>query len=95
MPSGKELVATRAPGEGTVFCIFSTKGGVGKSTIAANLAVEIRKQTTKRVLLIDLDLEFGDLALLLNVSPKTTIANVAQVAPAQLEADFLIEHIVE
>ena len=95
MPSGKDIVASRAPGEGTVFCIFSTKGGVGKSTIATNLAVEIRKQTGKRVLLIDLDLEFGDLALLLNVSPKTSIANVAQVAPAQIEADTLVEHIVE
>lgn len=95
MPSGREIVATREPGQGRVFTIFSTKGGVGKSTIAANLAVEIRKQTGGRVLLVDLDLQFGDIALLLNVSPKSTIANVAQVAPSQIEADFLMDNIVE
>ncbi len=95
MPTGKEIVANRDPGQGKVFTIFSTKGGVGKSTITANLAVELRKQTGMRVLLVDLDLQFGDLALLLNVSPKSSIANVAQVAPAQIEPEFLMDNIVE
>jgi pilus assembly protein CpaE len=95
MPSGREIVAASKPGEGKVISVFSTKGGVGKSTIAANIGVEIRKQTNSRVLLIDLDLQFGDLALLLNVSPKTTIANLAQVAPNQLEADYFVENVIE
>jgi pilus assembly protein CpaE len=95
MPTGREVTVSKASGACKVISIFSTKGGVGKSTIAANLAVEIRKQTSCSVLLIDLDLQFGDLALLLNVSPRTTIANVAQVAPPQIEAEFLAENIVD
>ncbi len=95
MPSGREVIASTVSGRGRVITVFSTKGGVGKSTIAANLGVEIRKQTNKKVLLVDLDLQFGDLALLLNVSPKSTIANLAQVAPAQLEPEYFIENVIE
>lgn len=95
MPSGKDVVVSKSSGSCKVICVFSTKGGVGKSTIAANLAVEIRKQSNCKILLLDLDLQFGDLALLLNVSPRTTIANVAQVAPPQIESDFLAENIVD
>jgi pilus assembly protein CpaE len=95
MPSGREVIAKTTPGQGRVITVFSTKGGVGKSTIAANLGVEIRKQTNAKVLLVDLDLQFGDLALLLNVSPKSTIANLAQVAPAQLEPEYFVENVIE
>ena len=94
-PSEGSSVESRNPGDAKVITIFSTKGGVGKSTIVANLAVEMRRQTGAKTLMIDLDLQFGDLALLLNVSPKTTIANVAQVAPAQIDEQFLEENIVE
>jgi len=95
MPAAKDVVVSKSSGKCKVISVFSTKGGVGKSTIAANLAVEIRKQANCNVLLLDLDLQFGDLALLLNVSPRTTIANVAQVAPPQIEQDFLAENIVD
>jgi len=78
---------------GNVYTIFSPKGGVGKSVITVNLAVEVRKRTNKRVLIIDLDLQFGDVALLLNVSPRSTLAHVAESAPAILDADFLETHI--
>lgn len=80
-------------GEGRVFTVFSTKGGVGKSVVAANLAVEIKRRTRKRVLIIDLDLQFGDIALLLNVAPKSTIAHVAEAAPANFDSDFIDAHI--
>lgn len=63
-------------GLGQVYAIFSTKGGVGKTLIAINLAVGMAKTTGKRIALVDLDLEFGDVALSLNASPKFTIADI-------------------
>jgi pilus assembly protein CpaE len=92
------LPATQAPvmsteGIGRVFTIFSPKGGVGKSVITANLAVEVYKRTQKRVLVVDLDLQFGDIALILNIAPRSTIAHLAELASDQLEPDLIEEHI--
>lgn len=56
---------------------FSTKGGVGKSVLATNVAVALAKQSLK-VLFVDLDLQFGDGAVFLNTVPKWTIADIAQ-----------------
>ena len=61
--------------------------------ICANLAVEVRRRTHKKVLLVDLDLQFGDLALLLNVAPRSTLAHIAESAPAQMDANFIETHI--
>ena len=80
-------------GKGKVFTIFSPKGGVGKSVITTNLAVEVFRKTRKRVLIIDLDLQFGDIALLLNVAPKSTIAHVAEISTGQVDPESLEFHI--
>lgn len=61
---------------GNVISIFSTKGGVGKTFIAINLAVALQKESGKRVALVDLDLDFGNTALALNIAPKFTLADV-------------------
>jgi len=61
---------------GEVITVFSTKGGVGKTSVAINLAVAIQKQTGKRVALADMDLDFGNAALALNVVPKYTISDL-------------------
>ncbi len=61
-----------------IISIFSTKGGVGKTTLATNLAVTIARRTKKKVALLDLDLLFGDVAIHLNVSVKSTIADLAK-----------------
>lgn len=63
---------------GKVISIFSTRGGVGKTTTAVNLAVELRKSKSFKVLLIDLNLQFGDIASFLNLVPKRTISDLAQ-----------------
>jgi len=57
---------------------FSTKGGVGKTVIATNRAVALAKKASLKVLLLDLDLQFGDGAVFLNSIPKRTIADIAQ-----------------
>lgn len=64
--------------EGKIFTVFSTKGGIGKTTIATNLAVALAQKTGARVGLVDADLQFGDVALFLNLMPRMTIADLGQ-----------------
>lgn len=66
----------REPELGKVITVFSTKGGIGKTTIAANLAVALASQTGEKVGVIDADLQFGDMALFLNLLPQATIADL-------------------
>lgn len=93
IPTKAAAVASPASGQAMVYTIFSAKGGVGKSVITANLAVEVKKRTHKRVLIVDLDLQFGDIALLLNVAPKSTLAHVAESGADLIDAEFLETHI--
>lgn len=61
-----------------VVSFISNKGGVGKSTLATNVAVEIAKRGQHRVLLIDGSLQMGVAAALLDVTPKTTLTDLAR-----------------
>lgn len=61
---------------GNVITVFSTKGGVGKTFISTNLAIALHKASGKRTVLVDLDLDFGNTALALNIVPKFTISDV-------------------
>ncbi|OIJ15659.1 hypothetical protein BKP35_01295 [Anaerobacillus arseniciselenatis] len=58
--------------QGSVITVCSTKGGVGKTTVSVNLAVALSK-LNKKVVVLDLDLQFGDVAILFDVQPKKTI----------------------
>jgi len=60
---------------GRVVTVFSTKGGAGKSVIAANLAVVLAKRSDKPVVLVDADLQFGDVAVMLKLAPQHTIVD--------------------
>ena len=55
---------------GTVVAVFSPKGGVGRTTIAVNLAVASVTELNKKVVLVDGSSQFGDVAGLLNLDPK-------------------------
>ncbi len=60
-----------------VITVFGSKGGLGKTTIATNLAVKLAEKN-KKVALIDLDLQFGDVHVFMDLEPKETIAELVQ-----------------
>ncbi|MEP7091020.1 MAG: P-loop NTPase [Nocardioidaceae bacterium] len=64
---------------GQLITVFSPKGGVGKTTIAVNLAVALSDEGQHRVCLVDLDLAFGDVAITLQLFPARTIADAVQL----------------
>jgi pilus assembly protein CpaE len=68
--------------EGQVVAVFSPKGGVGRTTIAVNLAVAAASEMGKKVTLVDASFQFGDVAVLLNLNPKDK--SMAELVP-QLE----------
>jgi pilus assembly protein CpaE len=73
---------------GRVITVFSPKGGTGKTAIATNLACAMAKNEGKRTLLVDLDLQFGDAAIVLGIEPEKTIYDLV-VAPGELDAEKL------
>jgi pilus assembly protein CpaE len=56
-----------------VVAVFSPKGGVGKTTIAVNLALALTEKGARRVCLVDLDLAFGDVAITMQLFPTHSI----------------------
>jgi pilus assembly protein CpaE len=70
-------------GEGHVVSIFAPKGGVGKTTVAVNLAVALREQTRARVLLFDADVGVGNVTSVLEVPYKMGLADLADSPPTE------------
>jgi pilus assembly protein CpaE len=73
---------------GTVVTVFSTKGGSGKSVIAVNLAVVLAMRSDRPVCLVDADLQFGDIAVMLKLAPQHTIVD-AVASLDRLDATLL------
>jgi len=63
--------------ESKVITVFGTKGGIGKTTTSVNLAVALAR-SGRKVALIDLDLQFGDVGVFLDIEPKDSIAELVQ-----------------
>jgi pilus assembly protein CpaE len=73
---------------GKVTTVFSPKGGIGKTCVSTNLAATFAKYHKNRVLLLDLDLQFGDAAIMLGIEPEKTIYDLV-VAPGELDTEKL------
>ncbi|MEA4925953.1 MAG: AAA family ATPase [Syntrophomonadaceae bacterium] len=78
-----------------VVTIFGAKGGAGKTTLSVNIATSIAHETKRKVALMDLNLQFGDVASYMNFQPRRTIAEFAQERnewDTQLLNSYLIPH---
>jgi pilus assembly protein CpaE len=73
---------------GRIVTVFSTKGGAGKSFVATNLGAVLAKRSDKPVVLVDADLQFGDVAVMLGMAPAHTIIDAVNVMD-RLDADLL------
>ncbi len=83
------------PVHGKIMTIVSPKGGVGRTTIAANLAVALKLSTQKKVALVDGSLYFGDVGVMLNLlSNKTVLEAVEHIddLDADLLNDIMVTH---
>ncbi len=78
-------VNAQGRGNGTVISVFSPKGGVGKTTVAVNLAMALSGSGAARVCIVDLDLAFGDVAITLQLIPEHTIV---EAVDAEEHLDF-------
>ena len=76
---------------GRVLAVSGAKGGIGKTTLAVNLAVALALEAGPTVLL-DLYTQFGDAALLLNVSPRRTLADLVKSEAEDLDLRLLEDH---
>lgn len=95
----KAVTRTRSAGDraattGSLICVLGSKGGVGKTVAATNLGAALATRG-KRTALIDLDLQFGDVALALGLAPETTLFDLA-VSGGSLDSDklddFMLRH---
>jgi pilus assembly protein CpaE len=81
-------------GHGEMICVLGPKGGTGKTLTATSLAVALA-ESGKRVALVDLDLQFGDVGLCLGLRPDTTIYDLVRTGGSLDEekmSDFLVQH---
>ena len=79
---------------GRIITVFSPKGGTGKTVTATNLAASFAKHERRRTLLLDLDLQFGDAAIMLGLEPEKTIYDLV-VAPGELDSEKLAGYITK
>ena len=87
--------AARVVSEARVISVFSLRGGVGVTSLAVNLAVSLAQMWQVEVPLIDLALESGHGALMLDLKPKYTLAELAQRTEEGIEEvldGYLVHH---
>ena len=73
---------------GTMVALIGARGGVGTTTIAVNLAWDLANRQSRRVALVDLDLQNGDCALALNIKPSPGLRE-ALVNPTRIDSTLL------
>jgi pilus assembly protein CpaE len=76
-PTGAPPPAGRP--RGRLVTVFAAKGGCGKTTLATNLAAVLNDDGAHSVCLVDLDLEFGDVAVSLQITPAKTLIDAVDI----------------
>ncbi len=85
--------AHRQPGE--VYAFFSPKGGSGSTTVATNVAIHLQQITGKKTLLVDLDMELGEIAVLLGMQPRFNFVDMIRNfhrMDSELLASYIEKH---
>lgn len=80
---------------GKLITVFGLKGGVGRSTVAANLAIAMQNRADGDVTLLDANLLYGDLGVMMNIADKRTIAETVKhfsTLDRDLVSDLRIPH---
>ena len=80
--------APQPSARGRMITVFSSKGGTGKSVVACNVATLLARRTDRPVALVDADLQFGDVAVMLHLIPQRTVVD-AVTAIDRLDATLL------
>jgi pilus assembly protein CpaE len=75
---GAPVITVRDSHQQRLIAVFSPKGGVGTTTVAVNIAVSIAARTPDKVAILDLDLQFGQVATHLNIPPRMSIADISR-----------------
>lgn len=93
--SGQPEIGNQRP-IGQAIVVASPKGGVGKTTIATNLALGLGASAPMSTVIVDLDLQFGDVAHALQLSPETTLQDAVSTAAKEdsmvLKAFLTVHH---
>jgi pilus assembly protein CpaE len=77
----------RPPKQGKIIATFGTKGGIGTSMVAVNLAIALSRADNK-VALVDASLHFGDVGVMLNLQATRSIADISKII-ADLDAELI------
>ncbi len=80
---------------GTIITVFGPKGGVGKTTLATNLAIAVAGSTGARVALVDVDAYFGDVAITMGIEAEHTLPDLLDALAAGQQVDlgtYLVRH---
>src|ERR671931_983402 len=86
--AGRRAQANGGGRQGRLVTVFSPKGGTGKTVLSSNVSASLAKHWGKRALLLDLDLQFGDAAIMLGLEPEKTIYDLV-TAPGELDSEKL------
>jgi CRP-like cAMP-binding protein len=85
----QEVGASQGDVRGQVTVVFSPRGGAGQTVLSTNLAVALAELSPDRVAIVDLDLLFGHVAMLLDIVPRTALAAITPAAIRALDRDSL------
>ena len=85
----EESVERPDAANGIISVVFSPRGGAGTTTIATNLAVALAQRAPDRVVLVDLNVLFGHVAVLLNLNPRTSLASISPAGLRQMDRESL------